>query len=56
MFSATELHPGALIPPVTPLMTAVALVNVTDPKFATFAMLPPTVGASTIQSALLRWG
>ena len=50
---ACDCHAESLIGPVTPLIVAEALVNVTVPKFAKAATLPPTVGASTIHSAEL---
>ena len=54
MLMASDCQAESSIGPLTPLIVADALVNVTDPKFARSAMLSPTVGASTIHSAELR--
>ena len=51
MLIAWFCHAASLIGPVTPLIVADALVNVTDPKLAIVAIRPPTLGASTIHSA-----
>jgi hypothetical protein len=58
MFSAFDCHDDASIGPLTFLMVAPASVNLTSPKFARLAMVPPTggySGASTIHSAQYRW-
>ena len=52
---ACDCHDGELIGPETPLIVAEAFVKVTEPKLATVAILPPTLGASTIHSAEVRW-
>jgi hypothetical protein len=54
MLIAWYCHAESLIGPVTPLIVADAFVNVTVPKLAIDETLLPTVGASTIHSALVR--
>ena len=48
-------HGELLIAPVTPLMVVEALVNVTEPKFASGNTPENEDGASTIHSADDRW-
>ena len=43
-----DCHAGELIAPVTPSITAVALVKLMVEKFGIGATIPPTVGASMI--------
>ena len=54
IFMAWDCQAGSLIGPVTPLMVAEALVNVTLPKFARLAKLFPRLGVSTIHPAELN--
>ena len=54
MLIASDCHEDESIGPETPLITAVALVKVTDPKFVRSATPLPTPGASTIHSAEVR--
>ncbi len=55
MLIAFDCHEDESIGPEIPLITAVALVKLTDPKFARSATLLPTEGASTIHSAEDLW-